>query len=170
MELRPYHPADCPRLAALFRATVQTLNASDYTQLQLDAWTSGADDLNAWYRTFAFHIAFVAWEGEEIVGFGDIDASGYLDRLFVHKDRQSQGIGTALCDALENAVEAPVLTTAASLTARPFFEGRGYRVVRAQQVERQGIFLGNFWMYKEKFSHSSEKSAKKSLQIPSALL
>lgn len=32
----------------------------------------------------------------------------------------------------------------------PFFERRGYRVVREQQVERQGIMLTNFVMIKEK--------------------
>ena len=42
--------------------------------------------------------------------------------------------------------EAAVL----SITARPFFERRGYRVVREQQVERQGIMLTNFVMIKEK--------------------
>lgn len=32
----------------------------------------------------------------------------------------------------------------------PFFERRGYRDVREQQVERQGIMLTNFVMIKEK--------------------
>ena len=36
----------------------------------------------------------------------------------------------------------------ASITARPFFEQRGYRVVRQQQVERGGVLLTNFVMEK----------------------
>ena len=40
------------------------------------------------------------------------------------------------------------VTTHASITARPFFEARGYRVVRQQQVERQGVALTNFVMEK----------------------
>lgn len=43
---------------------------------------------------------------------------------------------------------APRLWVQASLTARPFFEGRGYRVVKAQQVERRGVLLPNFVMEK----------------------
>ena len=39
---------------------------------------------------------------------------------------------------------------AASITARPFFEKRGYRVIREQQVERKGILLTNYVMEKEK--------------------
>lgn len=31
-------------------------------------------------------------------------------------------------------------------TARPFFEARGYRLLRAQTVERRGVSLENFVM------------------------
>ena len=80
-----------------------------------------------------------------LVGFGDIDESGYLDHLFVHADYQGKGIGTMICNRLEQAVSGNIITHA-SITARPFFEKRGYRVVKEQQVERQGVFLTNFEM------------------------
>lgn len=38
----------------------------------------------------------------------------------------------------------------ASITARPFFEKRGYKVIKEQQVEKQGIFLTNFVMEKNR--------------------
>jgi len=34
------------------------------------------------------------------------------------------------------------------LTARPFFERKGYRVDREQQIDRGGVLLTNFLMYK----------------------
>ncbi len=40
------------------------------------------------------------------------------------------------------------LFTEASLTAKPFFERRGFDVVRAQQVERRGVWFCNFVMEK----------------------
>lgn len=43
---------------------------------------------------------------------------------------------------------AGTIVTHASITARPFFEKRGYRVVKEQQVERRGIRLTNFVMKK----------------------
>ena len=52
-----------------------------------------------------------------------------------------------ICDALEAAVKGKIVTHA-SVTARPFFEKRGYTVVRAQQVERVGVLLTNFVMEK----------------------
>ena len=56
------------------------------------------------------------------------------------------GIATAVCDELERSVNAPKYITHASVTARGFFEKRGYRVVRKQQVERKGVFLTNYVM------------------------
>jgi len=40
------------------------------------------------------------------------------------------------------------VTTHASVTARPFFESRGYEVVQSQEVVREGIFLKNYKMNK----------------------
>lgn len=148
MQLRPYRTQDCPALAGLFYDTVHTVNARDYTPPQLDAWADVHVNLAAWDRSLSEHHSLVAvWDGV-IVGFGDMASDGYLDRLYVHKDYQGRGIATALCDALEQAVPGPY-TTHASITARPFFEHRGYRVVREQQVERKGILLTNFVMQKD---------------------
>lgn len=77
-----------------------------------------------------------------------MDAAGYLDRLYVHKDYQKKGIASALCDRLEEKCAAAYFTTHASITARPFFEKRGYRVMKEQQVVRKGVKLTNYVMKK----------------------
>ena len=150
MILRPYRSEDCPALARLFYDTVRTVNARDYTPEQLDAWADGNVDLAAWDTSFLAHHSLVAEENGEILGFADMDTTGYLDRLYVHKDYQGQGVATALCDALEASCPAEHFTTHASPTARPFFEGRGYRVLRRQTVVRRGILLDNYVMEKRK--------------------
>ena len=116
--------------------------------LQLDAWASGQVDLEKWDQSFQEHFSIVAVENDIIVGFGDIDKTGYLDRLYVHKNYQGKGIATAICDQLESKVKENIITHA-SITAKPFFEKRGYKVVKEQQVERNGIFLKNYIMEKE---------------------
>ena len=150
MELRPYESGDCPALARLFYDTVHTVNAKDYGPEQLDAWADGQADLSAWDASFLAHHTLVAEEGGVILGFADMDGNGYLDRLYVHRDHQGRGVASALCGALEAACPAAVFTTHASLTARPFFEGRGYRVLRRQTVIRRGVALDNFVMEKRK--------------------
>ena len=145
MFIREYQSSDCEDLTKLFYNTVHTVNAKDYTEEQLDAWATGQVDLNKWDQSLREHYSIVAVENEMLVSFGDIDESGYLDHLFVHADYQGKGIGTMICNRLEQAVSGNIITHA-SITARPFFEKRGYRVVKEQQVERQGVFLTNFEM------------------------
>ena len=98
MQLREYEPADCEQMAELFYQTVHSVNAKDYTEEQLNVWATGKVDLHEWDKSFQEHRTIVAVEGDEIVGFGDIDRTGYLDRLFVHKDHQREGIASAICD------------------------------------------------------------------------
>lgn len=147
MEIREYRPEDCEAITRLFYDTVHTVNRKDYTPAQLDAWADGKPDRERWNRSLQVHFSLVALEGDQIVGFADMSADGYLDRLYVHKDYQNRGVATALCDRLEQVVKGAIVTHA-SITARPFFEKRGYRVVKEQQVERRGVQLTNFVMEK----------------------
>ncbi len=142
--IRPYRPPDCPEMAQLFYNTVHIINARDYTPRQLDAWATGTVDLAAWDRSFRAHRTLVAEEAGILVGFGDMDETGYLDRLYVHHAYQHQGIASALCRELEQGF--PTVTTHASITAMPFFARRGYRILRRQEVERQGVLLANYVM------------------------
>ena len=160
MEIRAYRREDIKEIAELFYNTVHTVNAADYTEEQLDAWADGNIDTAAWDRSFREHRTLVAVMtsdpgngAEQIVGFADMDGTGYLDRLYVHKDFQRCGIASALCDHLEQEVDAETITTHASITARPFFEKRGYKVVKEQHVERKGVLLTNYVMKKGCSSH-----------------
>ena len=159
--LRLYRPEDCGALARLFYETVHTVNAADYTPEQLDAWATGKKPLDTWDRSFRANTTLVAEAGGQVVGFADMDAGGYLDHLFVHWDFQRQGIATALCDALEAGCSCLRYTTHASITARPFFQIRGYRVVREQQVDCRGVLLTNFVMEKPGPSGANPQSAEK---------
>ena len=148
MFVRGYQMSDCKEITALFYNTVHTINAKDYTKEQLDVWATGQADLEKWNQSLQEHYSIVAIDNKIIVGFGDIDKDGYLDRLFVHSNYQGKGVATAICNQLEQAVDGKI-TTYASITAKPFFEKRGYKVVKERQVERQGIFLTNYVMIKE---------------------
>lgn len=147
MEIRKYHPSDCRELTELFYHTVHTVNAKDYTEEQLNAWADGKADLEKWNQSLQKHFSIVAAENGTITGFGDIDDTGYLDRLFVHADYQGKGIATAICSQLERAVPGKI-TVHASVTAKGFFEKRGYRVIKEQQAEQHGILLTNYVMEK----------------------
>ncbi len=151
MKIRKYKTADCTEIADLFYETVHTINAKDYTKSQLDVWATGKIDIVAWDKSFLEHNTLVAEENNIIVGFGDMDNHGYLDRLFVHKDYQGKGIATTITTELERQAEIhgiSAFATHASITAKPFFEKHGYHVVSENKVIRNGVELTNFIMEK----------------------
>ena len=148
MQIRQYESADCKQLAELFYQTVHNINSKDYSEEQVNAWATGNIDLQEWDKSFLNHYTVVAVKDNIIVGFGDIDKSGYLDRLYVHKDYQRQGIASAICDELECSVNDNHITTHASITAKPFFLNRGYHIIKKKEVLRQGIYLINYVMVK----------------------
>lgn len=121
MIIRKYQPSDCKELADLFYNTVHTVNAKDYTKEQLNVWATGQVDLEQWNKSLQEHFSVVAVDDEIIVGFGDIDKTGYLDHLFVHTSYQRKGIASAICNQLEQAVQGDI-TTHASITAKPFLK------------------------------------------------
>lgn len=149
MLLRAYRPDDCKELAALFYYTVHTVNRADYSEEQVNAWADGTPDLDAWNNSFLSHCTMIAECGGTIAGFGDMDSTGYLDRLYVHAHCQRRGIASMICDALEQAVNTPVFTSHVSITARGFFEKRGYKVIRQQCVCRHSVHLVNYVMEKQ---------------------
>lgn len=177
--IRSYRTQDLQEMAELFYETVHTVNAADYTEEQRNAWADGQVDLDAWDVSFREHDTRIAVEEGRIVGFADMAADGYLDRLYIHRAYQGQGIATALCDCLEGALLQKCqaergrtdvrirFTTHASVTARPFFEKRGYRTIRMQQVVRKGVKLTNFVMEKE-IGYQKEKKEMEDIIIRKA--
>lgn len=154
MLIREFHPADIDHIVRLFYETVHTINQQDYTAAQLNAWAARDEESQrreSWLHSLTKNIAFVAEMNNQIVGFSDMNHQGYLDRLFVHKDYQGQGIASSLVDVLETNAKLHNISeiqTDASITAKPFFESKGYTVVQSQLVERNGIQLKNYRMKK----------------------
>ncbi|MBP1930851.1 GNAT family N-acetyltransferase [Ammoniphilus resinae] len=154
MEVRRFIDSDIGQIVSLFYETVHSINAQDYTQEQLHAWAPTDEKrikMVSWKDSMNNNIAYVAEIKGVIVGFSDMTYDGYLDRLFIHKDFQGQGIASNLLNILESeARKLRILEiyTDASITAKPFFERHGYRTIHSQTVERRGVQLNNFKMMK----------------------
>ena len=148
MIIRKYRPEDLPEILKLFYDTVHSVCKADYTPAQIDAWAPAAPDTERWRASLEKHYALVALADSTIAGFGDIDETGYLDRLYVHKDYIRRGAGGALLKELENAFPVTEITAHASITAKPFFEAKGYVAVLEQRVTRRGVTMTNFVMKK----------------------
>jgi putative acetyltransferase len=141
-----YQSTDFDEIAELFYNTVHSVNMKDYSQKQVDIWATGKLDPNRWNKSLLENYSIVAIEEKQIVGFGDIDKTNYI--VYVHKEFQGRGVATAICDELEKQANGYAIIVHASITAKPFFEKREYKVLKKQQVELAGIFLTNYAMKK----------------------
>ncbi|MCL2354757.1 MAG: GNAT family N-acetyltransferase [Oscillospiraceae bacterium] len=151
MKLRRYRKEDCGELYELYYNTVHSVNLKDYSQEQVEAWATKDADVEVWGKSFLEHYSIVATQDNNIIGFGDIDDTGYLDRLYVHKDYQGIGVATMILNDLEKYVRdknIKVINIHASITLKPVLQKRGYVVVKEQSVERNGQILTNFHMVK----------------------
>ena len=148
MDLRLCTQADLPAVLDLFRTSVHTLCRGDDSPAGLSAGAPAALDEAPWARRLRCQTFLLAEEDGALAGFASLEGD-YLDLLYVHPRHAHRGVGTVLCDALERQCTARRITVHASLTARPFFEQRGYRTVEPHQVERRGVVLTNYLMEKE---------------------
>jgi putative acetyltransferase len=147
--LRPYRPDDAAALLELFRDTIRRVNSRDYSPEQIRAWASDDIDPDAWAGRFAGRFVVVAEEAGRPVGFAELESSGHIDRVYVSADHQGQGVGRALIEAVlaeEQRLGLPRLFLEASITARPFFEARGFTVVAPQVVTLRGVEFVNYRM------------------------
>ena len=145
--------SDAVELKKLFQNTVLAINRRDYSQAEVEDWASCGDDLSNIEDMIKTHYFIVAINQQsEIVGFSSITPQGYLHSMFVHKDFQGEGIATMLLNEIEQyAITNGIIriTSEVSLTARPFFEKKGYIVEEAQKRKANQLSLTNFWMAKQ---------------------
>lgn len=145
--------SDTVELKDLFQNTVLAINRRNYSQAEVEDWASCGDDLSKLEGMIKTHYFIVAINQQsEIVGFSSITPQGYLHSMFVHKDFQGKGIAAMLLKEIERyAITTGItrITSEVSLTARPFFEKKGYIVEEEQKRKANQLSLTNFWMAKQ---------------------
>ena len=149
--IRAMRTDDIDAVMEVFRASVRLVARSDYTPEQVLAWSPDDVDAAAWARRYATREAWVADIDRILVGFIELESNGHLDMLYVHPAHQRQGVASALLRELEAAARNSGIVTLyneASITARPFFESRGFTLIAPQTVALRGQEFVNFRMEK----------------------
>ena len=151
IDVRRYRPNDLAGLIALFRDTVRRINGRDYSQQQVMAWAPDQIDARRWMHRFDSKEVWVADLDGAPVGFVDVARDGLIDMLYVHAEHQGIGVASLLLRTVEAGARAHGLLrlfTEASITARPFFEHRGFRVIAPHRVMRWAQEFLNYRMDK----------------------
>jgi GNAT superfamily N-acetyltransferase len=128
--IRPATAADAEAVHNIVLQALRETNARDYPPSVIDRLVLTLPD------TVASHLtiwrAFVAIVDGQVVGTGSLNGQT-VSAVYVHPDYQGRGIGTKLMDAVENAATAQsqgTLSVQSSVTAKPFYARRGFRVVQ----------------------------------------
>ncbi|MBF0206615.1 MAG: GNAT family N-acetyltransferase [Oligoflexia bacterium] len=171
INLRKYQLPDAASISQLFYDTIHQINSKDYSDKQIGAWAPYVQDSKFWDDRMKNCHAYVAESGNEVIGFinlklnlklnwgtdlGSIlglnfESACYLDCLYVHWEWQNRGVATLLLKSVEDIAVAfglKKIITEASITARSFFERKGFLLIKEQLVEKRGVELKNFVMEK----------------------
>lgn len=152
MNFRKATISDLPEMKELFVQTIQSVCKNDYNPDQINAWVSGAENTQRWIDVIEKQFVLLAIIENKIAGFGTLKDYNYIDFFFIHKDFQRQGIANKIFTELELQAKnhySKIITSDVSITAKPFFEKKGF-VVKAQQKNRvKGVEIINYKMEKE---------------------
>ncbi len=142
---------DLSEMQKMFADTVTEICKADYDKEQIRVWKSSIENKQRWKEILTKQFVLVAQYANKIVGFVTLEKGGNLDLLYVHKDYQRKGIANKLYDLIENEVKEQgqtILTSDVSKTARPFFERKGFKLVKEQAVKIKNVTLTNYKMEK----------------------
>jgi len=152
IQIKPYEKNDAPFLASIYFNTIHHINLKDYSPEQINAWAPVTSlEAEDWMKKWEKISPLVAVQSHQIVGFAEFEKDGHIDCFYCHHEYQRCGVGTALMNAIENQAKdnhVGKIFAEVSITAKPFFEAKGFNVVKEQTVNIRGVTLTNFVMEK----------------------
>lgn len=153
VSLRPCRAGDAELLSALMFRSVREGAIREYSDEQVQAWLPACPSAEFMdRRTRGGRLVLVALDHSgSIVGYGDLEADGHIDHLFVAPEHIGCGVGSALYDALEvHARNSGIgrLYVEASEAAQRLFLARGFNIECRNDKMVRGISIHNYSMSK----------------------
>ena len=115
--------SDIEILKELYKETVLTINIKDYSLEEVRDWASCGENIPHWIELI----------------------------MFVHAKFQQKGVATFLLSEIEKYAinhQIEIITSEVSLTAKSFFESKGYYIQYEQKRLANQLCLTNFVMKK----------------------
>ncbi|MEM7174690.1 MAG: GNAT family N-acetyltransferase [Chlamydiota bacterium] len=133
ISIRNYQSEDVQALAEIYYNTIHRVNIQHYTEEQVNAWAPPSSlETKGWAKKFLKLKPIVATVLEKIVGFAEFEPNGHIDCFYCHDEWIGKGVGSALMkEILQRAKNNHIhlIFAEVSITAKPFFEKWGFRVV-----------------------------------------
>lgn len=151
MNFRKATISDLKEMQELYIETIKHVCKNDYNPAQIEAWISGVNNTERWLEVIKTQFVLLAIIENKIAGFGTLKDSNYIDFFYIHKDFQRLGIADKILTELETEAKShhsKTITSDISITAKPFFEKKGFVAKAKQRNIRLGIELINYKMEK----------------------
>jgi len=148
--VRDFRADDSAVTLSVFLDAITVTASANYSPEQIAAWSAPHDrSVTEWGLSRASTNTIVAIVDGSIAGFSDVDNDGYIHMMFVAPEFGRRGVARALLEEVESRARTlgvTVLSTNASITARPFFERHGFQAVATQHPTLRGVSLINYRM------------------------
>jgi putative acetyltransferase len=144
--IQPYYSGVELELFEIFTSAIREVCIKDYSPEQISAWLPSEYRDDKWRERLEGINPYIAVYEGNISGYADMQDDGYIDHFFVGAKYQSQGVGNALMATLLEKSKSDRAYSHVSLTARPFFEKKGFTVVKENTVNMRGVDLRNYLM------------------------
>jgi GNAT superfamily N-acetyltransferase len=151
--IRRYQSGDECRIGQIYYDAVHQLTCEDYSAEQRNAWATPIEEGPSWREKWRKRCErkqpWLAVVDGEIAGFIEFEADGHIDCTYVSPKYAGKGYMSAIMQRIfAEARQRNLLRLFAevSITARPFFERHGFRVVRENPHRVRGVPILNFIM------------------------
>lgn len=151
MEVVSYNSKYACCVADVFHAAVHAIDPAIYTLQQQEAWAPTPPDYDFWENRLETKQLLIALIDSRVVGFIELENDGHIDCTYVHPNFQGRGVAKLLYNALEDKakhLEVTRLYVEASIVAKPFFQSMDFRLVKQNNVKRNGQVFINYTMEK----------------------
>jgi putative acetyltransferase len=149
VHIRRYQEGEEPALFEVYYSAIHIVASRDYTPEQIQAWAPRDLDPSLWQRRMRGISPFVAELDGIVVGYADLQPTGYIDHFFVSGRHPRQGIGSSLMEhLLKEAASRGIseMTSDVSRTAQPFYEKFGFAIVEQRSPVIRGVVVPNALM------------------------
>jgi putative acetyltransferase len=147
--IRRYEPGEEASLFEIYFSAIHLVASHNYTAEQIQAWAPRNLDVVLWENKIREINPFVAELNGELVGYADVQSSGYIDHFFVSGKHPRRGIGSLLMKRIlseAGSLGVSSLNSHVSRTAQPFFERFGFVVTEQRYPNIRGVVVPNALM------------------------
>lgn len=148
--LIPYDESFDNGIIKLMDRTIRAVCCNDYTDDEIEKWSPAGREQRLVEKLKSSYAILALIDGA-LAGFGNTEGAE-IDCLYVSDEHQGEGIGSMILQDLEDKAFSygNTIHVYSSITAEGFFLSHGYRRIRENIVERDGVLIHNWYMEKRK--------------------